>query len=318
MLQQTPRTFLAVGLAAFLLVGCEAPTSEAHDQTQVTDTETVDHQAQAAPALPPVTGDPAFTRTVDAPELEWGPCPPFMPESCQLAVVQGDPGKRDADAFFRLEPGTSVPEHWHTSAERMVLLSGLMEVDYEGQTPVRVEPGTYAYGPAELPHETHCLGTEGDDPCILFIAFEEPIDAIPGVPDEIPLGEPAFTWTADAPDLQWGPCPPFMPEGCELAVLQGDPAGLNADVFFKMAPNTTVPMHWHTSAERMVLVSGQMRVNYQGQRPVTLEPFTYAFGPAELPHETRCGDAGECILFIAFEEPVDAIDVRGGDLPQRR
>jgi len=31
----------------------------------------------------------------------------------------------------------------------MVLLSGVLEVDYEGQDPVRVLPGTYAYGPAE-------------------------------------------------------------------------------------------------------------------------------------------------------------------------
>jgi quercetin dioxygenase-like cupin family protein len=317
MTQQTLPAALALSLATLLLVGCQAPTSQANDRSEVTNTEVLESQARAPQATPPVTGDPAFTRTADAPELDWGLCPEFMPESCRLAVVQGNPAEPNADAFFKLAPGTTVPEHWHTSAERMVLLSGLMEVDYVGQAPVRVEPGTYAYGPAELPHETHCLGVAGDAPCVLFIAFEEPIDAIAGTPDAIPLDE-AFTWTADAPDLQWGPCPPFMPEGCELAVLQGDPEGPDADVFFKLAPSTTVPMHWHTSVERMVLVSGEMQVNFQGQSPVTVEPFTYAYGPAELPHETRCGNEGECVLFIAFEEPVDAVPVRGGDLPHRR
>lgn len=115
------------------------------------------------------------------------------------------------------------------------------------------------------------------------------------------------TWTADDPDLEWGPCPEFMPEGCGIAVLQGNPEAPNADVFFRMAPDTTVPDHWHTSAERMVLVSGEMHVDYEGHDPVVLEPGTYAYGPAELPHETYCASGEECVLFIAFEEPVDAM-----------
>ena len=113
------------------------------------------------------------------------------------------------------------------------------------------------------------------------------------------------TWTADDPDLEWGPCPEFMPEGCGIAVLQGNPEAPNADVFFRMAPDTTVPDHWHTSAERIVLVSGEMHVDYEGHDPVVLEPGTYA--PAELPHETYCASGAECVLFIAFEKPVDAM-----------
>ncbi|MDX1753335.1 MAG: hypothetical protein R3259_09135 [Salinimicrobium sediminis] len=30
--------------------------------------------------------------------------------------------------------------------------------------------------------------------------------------------------TIDDKDLQWGPCPDFMPNGCEIAILHGDPA----------------------------------------------------------------------------------------------
>ncbi len=120
-------------------------------------------------------------------------------------------------------------------------------------------------------------------------------------------GEQAFIWNADDTDLQWGPCPEFMPEGCGLAVLQGDPADHNADVFFRLPGGTTAPHHWHTSAERMVLVSGTMEVVYDGQEPVTLRPGTYAYGPARLPHVTHCRSDEDCVLFIAFEKPVDAI-----------
>ena len=34
-------------------------------------------------------------------------------------------------------------------------------------------PGTYAYGPARLPHRAECRSIE---PCTMFIAFEGPVD----------------------------------------------------------------------------------------------------------------------------------------------
>lgn len=110
----------------------------------------------------------------------------------------------------------------------------------------------------------------------------------------------------DDSDLAWGPCPAFMPESCEIAVLHGAPADPNADIFFKMAPGTTVPSHTHTSAERMVLVSGEMRVTYEGHDAVVLTPGAYAHGPAEMPHKATCADGEACVLFIAFNEPIDA------------
>jgi mannose-6-phosphate isomerase-like protein (cupin superfamily) len=118
----------------------------------------------------------------------------------------------------------------------------------------------------------------------------------------------AFIWTVDDDALEWGPCPEFLPSGCGLAVLQGDPEAHNADVFFRLPGNSTAPHHWHTSAERMVLITGEMEVDYDGQDPVVLTPGTYAYGPARLPHVAHCRSEEDCILFIAFEEPVDAIE----------
>lgn len=121
--------------------------------------------------------------------------------------------------------------------------------------------------------------------------------------------EPALARTALDPGLEWGPCPAFFPEGCSIAVLHGDPAQPNADIFFKVPPGYAIPAHWHTSAERMVLVSGRLRVSYEGQDEVVLDAGDYAYGPAERVHEGAC-DAGEsCVLFIAFEAPVDALPV---------
>ena len=111
--------------------------------------------------------------------------------------------------------------------------------------------------------------------------------------------------------LKWGPCPSFIPKGCEIAVLHGDPAKTNADIFFKVPASFDIPHHWHTSAERMVLVSGELQVTYDGQKPVTLKPGMYAYGPAKLPHKASCAKGDPCVLFIAFESAVDAFPVDG-------
>jgi quercetin dioxygenase-like cupin family protein len=124
-----------------------------------------------------------------------------------------------------------------------------------------------------------------------------------------PTGTGASSWRHDDPALQWGPCPEFLPAGCAIAVLQGDPAGPNADVFFKVPGGAEIAAHWHTSAERMVLVSGRMTVQYDGQPEVELERGSYAYGPARAVHSGRCAVGEDCVLFIAFELPVDAVPV---------
>jgi quercetin dioxygenase-like cupin family protein len=121
--------------------------------------------------------------------------------------------------------------------------------------------------------------------------------------------EPALALTFKDTQLKWGPCPEFIPKGCEIAVLHGDPTKANADIFFKVPANFTIPEHRHTSAERMVLVSGELHVTYEGQATTVLKPGTYAYGPAKLAHKAVCADGAPCVLLIAFEAPVDAIAV---------
>lgn len=108
--------------------------------------------------------------------------------------------------------------------------------------------------------------------------------------------------------IEWGPCPAFFPEGCEIAVLHGDPAKPNADIFFKIPGGYEFPAHWHTSAERMTLVSGQLDVTYIGQATTHLKEGMYAYGPAKAVHHGKCISQEACVLVIAFEEPVDAFE----------
>lgn len=119
--------------------------------------------------------------------------------------------------------------------------------------------------------------------------------------------EPALAKAADDAGLHWGPCPAFLPAGCGIAVLHGDPSKPNADILFRVPGKSDIAVHTHTSPERMVLVSGELLVSYEGQPEARLTPGTYAFGPAGRPHGGRCVSDAPCTLVIAFEGPVDAM-----------
>ena len=121
--------------------------------------------------------------------------------------------------------------------------------------------------------------------------------------------ESALTYGYDDKTLKWGPCPAFIGEGCEIAVLHGDPAKRNLDVFFKVPGDFKIPHHWHTSPERMILVSGTLKVTYDNHDSEVIKVGMYTYGPAKLPHVAYCEKGDPCVLFIAFEDPLDAFEV---------
>jgi quercetin dioxygenase-like cupin family protein len=123
----------------------------------------------------------ALHHTVDEPALQWSPCPELMPDGCELTVLHGDTAQPNADVLLRIPPRSQIPRHWHSSAERMILIAGELEVDFDGQPATTLRAGNYGYGPARLPHSAHCRSAE---PCLLFVAFEDPVDMHAGAPGE--------------------------------------------------------------------------------------------------------------------------------------
>jgi len=160
--------------AAAILAGCEVNEAPAP----------ADPAANGANAAAPASAAPATAESTEAPlaraaadpALQWGPCPQGMPAGCGIAVLHGDPAKPNSDIFLKVPGGSAIPPHSHTSAERMILVSGELEVKYQGAPAATLRSGHYAYGPAKLPHRAQCRSSE---PCTLFIAFEGPVDVLP-------------------------------------------------------------------------------------------------------------------------------------------
>lgn len=120
--------------------------------------------------------------------------------------------------------------------------------------------------------------------------------------------EVSFATTIHNKDLKWLPAPDFFPD-CSFTILHGDIAKPNLDFFFKIEPNTDVVNHTHNSPERMILISGDLEVQYEGEKPVVLKAGTYAYGPSGKPHKAKCLDNGPCVLFVAMVDPFDAVPV---------
>ena len=63
-------------------------------------------------------------------------------------------------------------------------------------------------------------------------------------------------------DLKWGPAPPGLPPGAQLAVLRGDPskAGSSFHMRVKFPEGYKVPPHWHPTDENVVVIQGTMMI----------------------------------------------------------
>ncbi len=120
--------------------------------------------------------------------------------------------------------------------------------------------------------------------------------------------ENSHTTIIDNEDLNWFQAPSFFP-GCSFTILHGEPDKPNLDFIFRIEPNTEVVNHTHNPSERMILMSGDLEVQYEGEQPVVLKAGSYAHAPAEKPHRAKCLDNGPCVLFVAMVEPFDAVPV---------
>ena len=60
-------------------------------------------------------------------------------------------------------------------------------------------------------------------------------------------------------ELKWGPAPPALPSGAQIAVVKGDPMKKGPfTIHLKMPANYAVPPHWHPTDEKVTLVSGKL------------------------------------------------------------
>src|SRR5689334_16951426 len=122
--------------------------------------------------------------------------------------------------------------------------------------------------------------------------------------------------------LRWGPAPPVLPRGLELAVLAGDPMKAGDYTIRLRAPaGGQVPPHWHSQAENVTVISGDFQVGMgdqvNAQQATRLPPGGFVSMPARTHHYAICAGSAPCVVQVQGLGPFDIHYVRPEDDPSR-
>lgn len=97
---------------------------------------------------------------------------------------------------------------------------------------------------------------------------------------------------------------PGLPKCLMGSVQSGDPSTGASVILGKASTGCTIPWHWHTASEQLMIVSGTARVGMKDGKPMTVHSGDYLSLPAKNVHEFTCVAA--CTLFIV---PSGAFDI---------
>ena len=97
---------------------------------------------------------------------------------------------------------------------------------------------------------------------------------------------------APAPDIKWGPAPPFFPTGAQFAVLQGDPSKDGEyTVRLQMPAGYFIAPHYHPTDENVTIISGAFRLGMGDMedttKAMTLKSGGFVTAGATMHHYAR-------------------------------
>src|ERR1700729_2504842 len=127
---------------------------------------------------------------------------------------------------------------------------------------------------------------------------------------------------AFTPDtIPWGPPPPFVAPGAQLAVLEGNPAAASGDytVRVKMPDGYRIAPHWHPLRENVTVISGTFKVGmgdvFETNKMTALPPGSFAFLDPDMHHYAMA--SGPVVVQIHGMAPLQFNYVNPQDDPSK-
>jgi quercetin dioxygenase-like cupin family protein len=108
--------------------------------------------------------------------------------------------------------------------------------------------------------------------------------------------------------------PPNAPVCAQSAVQSGDPSKGASLMFIKFSAACTVPLHWHTPNEQIMMISGTGKLTSHPGEPQTLQRGAYAFMPAKHHHSFSC--SMPCTFYLTSDGVFDVhyVDASGREI----
>ena len=122
-------------------------------------------------------------------------------------------------------------------------------------------------------------------------------------------------------EAQWGPAPPLLPAGAQIAVLAGDPTkAVPYTVRLKFPAGYAIPAHSHPTDEHVVVVSGSLTFGMgdkltKGKANKTLTAGGFALMPAQMNHFAYTASQ-ETTIILYGQGPVEFKYVNPADDPR--
>jgi quercetin dioxygenase-like cupin family protein len=125
----------------------------------------------------------------------------------------------------------------------------------------------------------------------------------------------------NADDVKWGPVPPNIAAGAQLAVISGDPSKEGLFVMrLKMPAGYKVPAHYHPQYENVTVLTGEFHVGMGDKldtdKGMLLRPGGYVEAPAKMHHYAWV--TSDTIVQIAGPGPFGIIYVDPTDDPSKK
>ncbi|MFN8065687.1 MAG: cupin domain-containing protein [Vicinamibacterales bacterium] len=123
-------------------------------------------------------------------------------------------------------------------------------------------------------------------------------------------------------EAQWGPAPPVLPPGAEIAILSGDPTKPGPySVRLRFPANYVIPAHSHPTDENVIVLSGAVtfgmgdRVTKGDAGNKTLAPGGYFLASAGMNHFAYTTRQSSIVLY--GQGPVEFNYVNPADDPRK-
>ena len=123
-------------------------------------------------------------------------------------------------------------------------------------------------------------------------------------------------------DVKWGPAPPALPPGAEVAVIDGDPSkrGAPYTIRLKVPDGYRVAPHWHPVDESVTVIEGTLVLGLGDKFDESAGRELMAGSYARMPKGVRhfASMKGESIIQVHGTGPFEIIYVNPADDPRHK
>jgi len=134
------------------------------------------------------------------------------------------------------------------------------------------------------------------------------------------IAHPALTQNAFTADqVKYGPAPPFMQPGAQLAVLEGNPMADSGDftIRLKLPDGYKIAPHYHPARENVTVISGTLKVGmgdqFDATKMMSFGAGSFAYLDPSMHHYAAA--SGETVVQIHGMSPVKFNYINPSDDP---